>query len=82
MAYTEFFLDEEDGSGTSSNRDQYCKISPNITTESFSAFLQTLLKVYKPPSSENSILNLVMKAALDESKSALIRVSTKHFVFV
>ena len=71
--YTEFFLDEEDGSGTSSNRDQYCKISPNITTESFSAFLQTLLKVYKPPSSENCILNLVMKAALDESKSALIK---------
>ena len=53
MEYTEFFLDEEVGSGTSSNRDQYCKISPNITTESFSAFLQTLLKVYKPPSSEN-----------------------------
>ena len=58
--YTDFFLDEEDGSGTSSNSDQYCKISPNITTESFSAFLQTLLKVYKPPSSENCILNLVM----------------------
>ena len=71
--YTEFFLDEEDGSGTSSNRDQYCKISPNITTERFSAFLQTLLKVYKPPSSENCILKLAMKAALDESKSALIK---------
>ena len=73
LEYTEFFLDEEDGSGTSSNRDQYWKISPNITTKSFSGFLQTLLKVYKPPSSENCILNLVMKAALDESKSALIK---------
>ena len=77
LSNTKFFLDEEAESELTlsdphSNRAEYRNISSNITARSLTSFLQTLLKVHKPPSNENCILTLAVEAAFNESKSSLV----------
>ena len=69
----EFFsIDEEDESEISMFSDSSvgCE-SFNITARSLESCLQTLIDVFKPPSIENWILTLAVKAVLDENKTIL-----------